>query len=65
MRPNRTPVYVCSLFQVNYVDFGNSEVLPLSAVRQEIPFIDVPRQCLQFVLRDIEPVRHSLFVVFI
>ncbi|XP_067050162.1 tudor domain-containing protein 1-like isoform X2 [Acropora muricata] len=41
--------------EVNYVDFGNSEVLPLTAVRQEIPFIDVPCQCLQFVLRDVEP----------
>lgn len=41
--------------EVNYVDFGNSEVLSLSAIRLEIPFIEVPQQCLQLVLRGIEP----------
>lgn len=49
--------------QVNYVDFGNSEVVSLSALRQEMPFMEVPQQCLQLVLRGIEPVRSfgSLF----
>ena len=38
------------------VDFGNSEVVPLSAIRQEMPFMEIPQQCLQLVLRGIEPV---------
>ena len=42
--------------QVNYVDFGNSEVVPVSAIRQEMPFMEIPQQCLQLVLRGIEPV---------
>lgn len=41
--------------EVSYVDFGNSEVVPLSAIRQEMPFMEVPHQCLQLVLRGIEP----------
>jgi len=41
--------------EVNYVDFGNSEVVPLSAIRQEMPFMEVPQQCLQLVLRGVEP----------
>lgn len=48
--------------QVSYVDFGNSEVVSLSAIRQEMPFMEVPNQCLQLVLRGIEPVSSSLVV---
>ena len=47
---------VALLPQVNYIDFGNSEVVSLSAIRQEMPFMEVPQQCLQLVLRGIEPV---------
>ena len=49
---------------MNYVDFGNSEVLSLSAIRLEIPFIEVPQQCLQLVLRGIEPVRFEILYFF-
>lgn len=49
--------------QVSYVDFGNSEVVSLSAIRQEMPFMEVPNQCLQLVLRGIEPVSSSLVVI--
>ncbi|XP_048577826.1 RING finger protein 17 isoform X3 [Nematostella vectensis] len=41
--------------EVNYVDFGNSELVALSALRTDMPYLHVPRQCLQLRLHGIRP----------
>ncbi|XP_031556532.1 RING finger protein 17-like isoform X2 [Actinia tenebrosa] len=50
-----TKVIVPNKVEVNYIDFGNSEIVPLSELRLEVLDIDVPKQCLQLVLYGVRP----------
>ncbi|KXJ22761.1 RING finger protein 17 [Exaiptasia diaphana] len=50
-----TKVMSINKVEVNYVDFGNSEVVSLSALRLEPRDMEIPKQCLQLLLYGVVP----------
>ena len=44
------------LYQVFYIDFGNSEVVPADSLRYRVALADIPAQCLQCEINGMKPV---------